>query len=422
MRNHYLALGACLFSSVYAATATAAELITLRQAIENTLAANPTLVASNFKLEAQTGELMQAGVRPRPELNVELENVAGGGDYSGADEAELTVSLSWLLERGKRDGRSRSAEAALSLAETDAEIARLDAASETARLYLDCVRNQELVELMAASVALEEESLQAIRTRVAKGRSPAADLAQAEVRLARQKLSREGYEHALQSALRRLAAQWGARDIGGRVQPLAMTVPPVREFAELQAQLVASPYVGRYLSEQRFQEAELALAELRSKVSWTVGAGVRRFESTNDNALVAHVTVPLGGGSANQGNVASARAAVASSKAGLRARQLELEARLYGVYQDYVHSLHRLEVLRAEVMPGIEKALAETRKAYAAGRYSYNNLRDAQDELLEVRNAVLIATLDANRSIIEIERLTGTVVSGESSQSEFADE
>ena len=54
---------------------------------------------------------MQAGLRPNPELGLDIENPTGSGSYKSADQMENTLTLSQLIELGgKRPARIFEAE------------------------------------------------------------------------------------------------------------------------------------------------------------------------------------------------------------------------------------------------------------------------------------------------------------------------
>ena len=113
----------------------------------------------------------------------------------------------------------------------------------------------------------------------------------------------------------------------------------------------------------------------------------------------------------NQGRIAAARANMAKTDADQAAVRLQIQTQLYALYQELEHSLHRAEVLRQEILPRVEKALLDTQRAYDAGRYDYFELRVVQAEMLNGRTALVEASIDAHRNVLEIERLTGTTLS-----------
>ncbi len=408
-----IALACLLFAGAGQAEApgTASEAIGFEEAIARTLDRNPRLVAFGYQLVAQEGRLQQAALGRNPELNFMVENVAGTGAFDGVNGSESTLSLAWILERGKRQGRIDVQQAGLSLLELDADIHRLDAAAATARFYLESFANQLLSETAGEGVQLAEDTVLAVRTRVEAGRSPAAELARAEARLAEQLLVREDYEHRLRTSLRQLAAQWGDTDPAfTRIAASQPGIPEPMAYGPLIARLDENPALKRFVSERRLREAELRLAETRAKPNWRIAAAVRHFEISDDQAFVADITIPLPTRNKNQGQIAVARASLEANAAERRAARIDLETRLYALYQEFLHGLHVAHSLRDDVLPKVETALRETRSAYDAGRYGFVELTSAQDEALAVRTAAVIAAIEANRNLIEIERLTGTAI------------
>ncbi len=387
------------------------ETVTLEQSIAYTLERNPDLVAFGYQLDSQRGRIQQAGLRPNPQLDLFVENAAGTGPFSGVESTETTLSLFWVLERGKRERRVDVTRAGLTLLESDAQIERLDAAAETARLYLVCLEDQGLLQQAEDAVRFAQQTVEAIRNRVQAGRTPAADLARAEVVLAERRLTLEEHEHELVTSLRRLAAQWGNTDPEfKRVQGDGTALPNPVSYERLRERVDQNPDLTRYLSERRVREAEVRLAESRAKPNWRVSAGVRHFEQTGDQALVAGITIPLTTRNRNEGRIAETRAALAMTDANRRAERVRIETTLFQVYQELQHSLHVATSLRDDILPRVERALRETERAYEAGRYGYLELRSAQDEALNARTAALVAAIDAHRNSIEIERLTGSAI------------
>ncbi len=386
--------------------------INLNEAIERTLAQNPNLVASGYQIEAQRGRLTQSALRPNVELGVVVENILGSGDLTGADGAEATLSLAWVLERGKRNRRIAAASAGVSLVEEKAEIVRLDVAAETARRFLASLANQERLLRMREAVELAEQTVTAVAERVRAGHSPDADLARTEAHIARVRLGQEDVEHQLITSMHRLSAQWGETQPSfDRVAAQLDQLPRADGFAALLVRLEQNPDFSSYFTEQRLREAELRLAEAEARPNWRLSAGIRRLERTGDQAFIAGITIPLATRNRNQGRIAEARAKLSMTDADKAAKRIELETRLFALYQEYQHSLHRISVLAEEVLPRIEKALADTQTAYSTGRYGYAELQLVQVEMLAARTALVEARVNANGHLIEIERLTGTTLS-----------
>ena len=125
-----------------AQTATPGRVLGLPEALARTVARNPELRVLGYQREALAGALTQASLLPNPELTVNLQDVLGGGIYNGVDNAETTVTLAWLLERGVRERRVDAARAGVELSGADGEILRLEIGAETARRFIECMAFQ----------------------------------------------------------------------------------------------------------------------------------------------------------------------------------------------------------------------------------------------------------------------------------------
>ena len=407
-----LLLAASQTTSAQAPNTQSTQTIGFDAAIVKTLESNPELRALGYSIEAQQGRIEQANLRPPVELEIEIENILGTGVYSGTDSAQTSIGLVWSLERGKREQRVAASRAGLTLLQTEAEVMRLDVAAETARRYLESLALQARMELAEEAITLAAETLDAVETRVAAGRTPMADLARARVDLSRRDMDHEHLEHVHLTSIHRLAAQWGDTSptfatVGGDLANL----PALDTFEDLLARAEQNPLLKRLLSEQRLREAELRQAESEARQTWQVLASARQLDDTNDQAFVALVRMPFGGEKRNAGNVATARAILNRSGADRAAARVRIETELFALYEELKHSLHVVSALRDDILPNVEIALTETRRAYAAGRYSYLELRTAQDEALQARQEYLEVLIETHSHAIEIEALTGTALS-----------
>ncbi len=388
--------------------------ISLHEAVIRTIEHNPDLRSFDYRLKVQQGRVQQAGLAPSPELSFQLEDVLGTGNNKGLDSAQATLSISWVLERGIRQRYVDAARAGSSLIEVEADIKQLDAAAETARRYLVSLAYQAREVNADNTVQLAKETISSVRKRVKAGKTPEAELSRAQAELARRKLEREDIEHELLSANRRLAAQWGETTLTfARVEGDITRLLQVASFEILKSQLPQNPEFARLLSEQLLKKAELQLALAQDRPNWRVNAGISHLNSSKDQAFVAGFSIPFGERTRNPGRIAEARANLAKTNSEEHAARIHIETALYVMYEKLQHSLHIIESVRDAIIPPLEQALTETRRAYNLGRYSYLELRSVQTELLDAHNALVEASIDAHRNIIEIERLTGVRIAAQ---------
>ena len=385
--------------------------LTLDDAIAKSLSSHPALVASGFELKAARGNVEQAGLAPNPELTIALEDALGSGAFNGFDSAETTISLGWVIEHRIRKRRVAVALAGETLITTEADILRMDIAAETARRFVDVLAVQMHTTIANEAVKLAKDSIEAVARRVDIGRTAAAELARAEAKLATIKLAREDLNHELATGKYRLAAQWG--EVGpsfASVHGNALVLPQPESFEILRENMLLTDDVTRYLSTERLAESEMLLAQAKSRPVWRARLGIRRFEGSNDHALLGSITIPLTMRNRNQGEIAETTAKVAQTRADGAAALVVLETKLYVLYESLQHSLHRAGVLRNEIIPKIELALSQTRDAYEIGRYGYLEWLTVQTELIDARRELIEASIDSHRHVIEIERITGTRV------------
>ena len=82
-------------------------ILTLREVLALTLMHNPELKAFSLEIRAAQARQLQAGLKPNPEIEIEVEEVAGSGDRSGFDAAETVIQLSQLIELGDKSGKRK---------------------------------------------------------------------------------------------------------------------------------------------------------------------------------------------------------------------------------------------------------------------------------------------------------------------------
>ena len=393
-------------------SAAAAEL-TLASAIEMALARNPDLIASRYEMTAARGRITQAGLRINPQLDVELENFAGGGDLNGINALETTLSLSQVLELGdKRNLRVGVAEADRDLVAIEQGARELDMLAEVARRFIDVVAAQERLRFAQAATALARQTFEAITQRVEAALAPVAEQTRARIAVTRAGIEEQQAGSELRAARYALAALWGdAEPVFTTASADLFGFEAGQTFQSFFARVERTPEFLIFASAARLRDAELRLARAQARPNIAVGLGIRRLEQTNDTALVAGFAMPLAIRDRNQGAIFEARARVAQTEAERQAALTRVRASLFSVYQQMTASRARAETLRGEAVPQAETALSQTQAGYNAGRFSFLELATAQQELLELQEAAIDAAAGYHVMRAELERLTSEPLS-----------
>lgn len=405
------ALVAALLAAVLPSTHAAedASALTLSQAVARALRDNPQLTRFPFRLRAAEALRDQAGRRPNPELALEVEHAAGSGAYGGLDSAELTLSLSQMLELGGKRGLRRGLAEVESAAVTQEQtIAELDVAAETARRFIAVVEAQVQRDLVQRRVELANRTAAQVETRVSAGRSSLAERHKARVATLEGGLAAAAAERELEIARRALAASWGAAAADfGIAHAEFFALPDLGSLEALEARVLDGPDLARFVTERRRRESELALARSAATQNVTVGGGMRRYQATGDSAFRLGISLPLGIADRNQGGIAVAREQLGELDAELDAARLAARASVATLWTRLAQARDTVTILHGEALLEAERALSVTEQGYAAGRLSFLELSDAQTLLLGVQAEAIRAAGDHHRLLIELERLTG---------------
>lgn len=388
------------------------DTLTLDAAIARVAQAHPDLRLIDGRRPGLDAELARAGQRPALTLGVTLENALGSGQVRAFDQAEATVTLSGVLERGgKLDARRALALANIDTLAPQREIARLDLLAETARRYLAITHAQRQREIALTDIEQRRRTVEAAQRRFAAGASPESVVLTAQAALAEAELDRDRAIQAETAARQHLAVLWNERQPGFvsvAGDPLAL--PALEDFSQLADLLQRTPELAQLAGDARVREAQLRLArsEASADLQWQVGA--RYLREGGDVGLVAGLSVPLGTASRAQPGIRAAEAALALSATEREALQVRLYSALAAAHGQYVTA--RLEVLRLrdDVLPRLAKAEQAADRAWRAGAISYLEWAQLQSQRIAARNRQLQAAIQAQSALIELQRLSGQAI------------
>ncbi len=351
----------------------------------------------------------QALLRPGLKASASLENALGSGAASGLHGAELTLSLASVFERGgKLDARRTLADSRIDALAVDRETRRLDLLAETARRYLALVGVSRQRSIAEIDIDQRKRAVSGARQRLQAGASPESVLLSAEVALARAELDRDRAVQRHASARQYLAALWGERaPVFDVVDIDPLILPDVIDPEALARWLDGTPELRYFASEQRVSEARLQLARSNSRTDLDWSVGVRRLQADGDFGLVAGLSIPLGSRSRAQPAIRVAEAELAGVEIEREAKEMALYSTLVEAHGRYRIAQLEVERLRMDILPKLERAAAAAERAYRAGATSYLEWAQLQSEGIAARKQELDVALDAQRALIELQRLTG---------------
>ncbi|MBX9842793.1 MAG: TolC family protein [Xanthobacteraceae bacterium] len=383
--------------------------ISLPQALQRALAANPRLTAAERDIGIAGGLRVQAGALPNPEASFELDNVLGTGPYKGVRSAETTLQLSQLVELGgKREARVAAGEAGIGMAVWQRRATRLEVLSETAIAFITIISAQRRIEIFDEQIASFDPLIPLLQKRVQEGASSPAETLRAQVAADLFRVERERAKALLATARRDLAVLMGdaSPQFGNAVGRLASTGQPPPFKAVLQA-IDANPQLARWTAVTAQRNAELLIARLKAIPDLRISAGWRHYRDTNDNAVRLGVSIPLPVFDQNTGNIIAAHEALAKTDAERAINKLVLLSIAGRAYDTLTGALAELKLLRSSVIPNARSAAETILNGYSQGRFTLLELLDVRGSLLQALLREQEALQNFHIAVATIEGLVG---------------
>jgi cobalt-zinc-cadmium efflux system outer membrane protein len=385
----------------FPATAAFAEPITLDEAIAKAIEAAPSIRANEAAVAAAQAGRVQAGVRPNPTVTVEGENLVGSGPYNVFGQAEITGTYSQTIERGgKRDARVAYAERDIGVAEASSRVARLELVSAVQRAFLDVVIAGYVVEIAETRLGVEVEMQREALRRVRGYKDPLFVETSASARVTQARLNLTEAQARREGARAALAAFWnGSAEDVETIGEVLSGIPAARQLAVADSELA--------LAEVARASAAVAVEQTRTTQDYTLSGGARFLRGTNDVAVVAGVTIPLGRFDRNQGNIARAQAEKLRIELTAEAQRLDRLRRLASLGAEADAARARADAIVLEVYPQTTKALRQVREGYARGGFNFRDMQGAADAIIQAQAEWLDAVIRYRDLQTEIDRLTG---------------
>lgn len=356
------------------------EILTLRQALALTLMKNPELKAFSFETRAAEARELQAGLWPNPELGIGVEDVGGSGIRRGFDAAETTIELSQLIEFGNKSQKRRNvASLEKELAGWDYQAKRLEVLTNASKAYVELLALQQKTKLLAGLVEVSKQIFTTVTQRVEAGKDSPLEKTKASVALSGIKIEYEQALQELEKARKDVASFWdNSQPTFTQAQGQLEQVTEIPAMNVLQQKLLQNPQLARWEKEIARDKAVLELERAKTLSDITLGAGVKRFNETDDNAFVFGVSIPLPVSDRNQGGKMEAAFNLSKSYQEQRVAHIEVMNQFNEIFTDLSISLNKIKELRASILPGARDVFDASREAYEEGKIDYLKVLDAQ--------------------------------------------
>ena len=352
---------------------------------------------------------MQAAARPNPELGIEVENALGGGPYGEFDSAEETLSLSQTIELGrKRMKRAAVAKHELALSEHGFVLKRSEILNAATKAFLDVISAQEELTFAQQAEEMQKELGEAQAALIEAGKISAAE---GETGIAARAFAGIAVTNAragLDSARSQLGAFWG--NSKPRFSRAAGTIATgtLPGLSIYEGRLESNPVLAYHAESIRRHQAAVILEEAGRTPDITIGIGARHFEDSDENAAVFSISIPLPLFDRKQGEIAKAKAAVGKAEAEQRSAEAALRSALVSSHLRLSAAHREAGMLAETAVPAAQRSYEFASEGYKLGKFSYLELKAAQDALLSARLLQLRARIRFHKAKADLETLAGS--------------
>lgn len=380
------------------------SLFTLDQALSAAGANAPNLQAASAEVRAAEAGRTVAGLRPNPEVQVQIENVGGTGPFRGTQSAETTTGFAIPIELGgKRPARIAVADAQTRRARVEAAIVAADLRLLVTESYIAAVAAESRVEIAQMEADFAAVGFRAASARVTAGAASPIEQQRADVLRINADVALDRAKRDAEIARVNLGRLIGRPVIGlldrswfQRVDAFGPAVP-IR--AEGTLALAAAE------ADLDIASAQVNLARSQRVPDITLSAGARRLSASNDTAAVFGISVPLP--LFNNGNAAldQATAQESASEARRRAALVDTERAIAAAQAEVANAAASA---RAAGGPGLAAAFEAARIAaigYANGKFGQLDLIEAQRTLAQTRSAYVDALIAYHSAQARLARL-----------------
>jgi cobalt-zinc-cadmium efflux system outer membrane protein len=383
--------------------------INLRQVLTLALTHNPDLKAFSWAVRAGEAKTLQAGLRPNPELETEIEEFGGSGDLSGFSAIETTIQLGVPIDLGGVRRKQRQiAGLEAELAGWNYETARLDVLTQVNRAFIDVLAAQKVVTLNEELVRLAEQVFNTAKAQVEAGKVSPVQQLRTQVELVNSRIALEASKRGLEGARFVLAATWGSTSpafekVEGQFE-IAKPIPTVEQLAN---RIFQNPNIARWTVEIAHRSAAIQLERSRRVPDLSIDGGMKHLSESGDVAFILGLSLPLPLFDRNQGAIREAEYNLAKAFEERKSAEVTVRTALATAYSALSAVASTVSSLKNEVLPSAQGTFDAVTEGYRIGKFDFLEMLDAQRTLFDVKGSYIDALAKYHRAVADVERLVG---------------
>ncbi len=382
-----------------------ADGLSLAQAVETTLKANPSIAASCLSVEAAKLGAKSAKALTNPEFTVS-PNIVGVG---GSDAAVL---ISQPLElNGSRRVRGQIASSQSLAAAFDAATIRRQTVLQLTHAYWDVVGAQELVKLHQQNIGTLRQLQTAVQKQLDIGTVPGSQLLKTELEMTRaeQELSQVVLELTQAKAL---VNTFMGRPTG---EDFTATDAPQTHTAALdKPSLLASaqklrPELSAIDAQLLSARGEVQARRLRSTPDLALQARKGSFDSDGDEGIAISLSLPIVDWGSAKADVQQAQTSLRNLEQQRLAAQNTVGMEVAQAINSVTTSRQVVDQFSTHIISKSEELLRMAQTGYEKGATGYLEVLEAQRTLLDAKTEYTTVLVRHTKAVAELEWACGTM-------------
>jgi cobalt-zinc-cadmium efflux system outer membrane protein len=380
--------------------------LTLQDALNMALQANPDIAVALREREAIEGIKMQAAVRPNPSISTTIQDARRAS-------RETTLEFSQELELGnKRSARMEAADLFVDKATAKLDRKKAEVHANVVTTFYEVLAAQERLGLAKSSVEIAELALDAAAKRVKAGKSAPVEETKSRIAESTAKIELNQTNSHLNNWRRRLSALWGnTSPTFNSAAGSIIDIPTIVALSELSAMLNDAPAIKLAKAEVNARDAVIQIERSKATPNITISAGVVNNQELGRNQALLGFSLPIPLFDRNQGNLQEAVSRKYKAQDALIALKSRLEVNLSNQYQRFETARQASESLHTKILPNAQSAFDAANKGFIAGKFNFLDMLDAQRTLFQAKSQYVQSLLEAHQAMAEIERILGDVIS-----------
>jgi cobalt-zinc-cadmium efflux system outer membrane protein len=352
------------------------ECMSLAEAEQLALAANPAVGEARARVAAAHGNWVQVGLYPNPTIaysGEEIGNEGSAGFQGGYIQQRVVTGHKLQLSRNVALQQLQAAQQELAANE-------FRVLTDVRTTYFQVLISQQRVELTRQLVGIGEKNVTTNERLVQAAEVNRIAVLQARIEVDNARIVARNAENALAANWRQFAAVVGQPHLVP--QPLAgdpKALPPQLGWEEAaQVTLGHHPLVAQ--AAEQADQARWQLKRARAEVipDIQVQAGPKYNDANGDTVADVQIALSLPLWNKNQGAIRQAQAEIAAAEQALGRVRLGLQEQLAVVYRRYADAQNAVTLYDEHILSHSEELYRLAQRGFEAGELNYLDLLTAQ--------------------------------------------